>query len=123
MPFGLIHTLLQPLNVSRHRPPESHPEGVTLKSAALWSIVLATALTASPHLLLAHDRHAKPQENFQGMVVEPTLPAATDVPDRILASWKQDPATSFAVTWRSKAGPDAVAEIAVATAGLLDVSR
>ncbi|QDT59866.1 Alkaline phosphatase precursor [Stieleria bergensis] len=90
---------------------------VCLKPSAVAFFVIAAALVACPLSLQAHDRHEKPQTNFQGMVVEPTLPAATDVPDRILASWKQDPATSFAVTWRSKAGPDAVAEIAVATSG------
>lgn len=65
----------------------------------------------------AHDRVPKPQDKYQGMIVEPTLPVATDVPDRILVSWKSDPATSFSVTWRSKAGATAVAEIAVATKG------
>lgn len=65
----------------------------------------------------AHDRVPKPQGKYQGMIVEPTLPVATDVPDRILVSWKADPATSFSVTWRSQAGPDAVAEIAIATRG------
>ena len=54
---------------------------------------------------------------YERMVVEPTLPLATDVPDRILVSWKGDPATSFSVTWRSKAGADAVAEIAPAGNG------
>lgn len=54
---------------------------------------------------------------YEGMVVEPTLPVATDVPDRILASWKSDTATSFSVTWRSRAGADAVAEVAVAEGG------
>lgn len=54
---------------------------------------------------------------YEGMLIEPTLPVATDVPDRILLSWKQNPANSFSVTWRSKAGADAVAEIAPAEAG------
>lgn len=57
------------------------------------------------------------KKNYEKMIVEPTLPVATDVPDRILLSWKQDPARSFSVTWRSKAGADAVAEIAPAEAG------
>lgn len=57
------------------------------------------------------------KKNYEKMIVEPTLPVATDVPDRILLSWKQDPTRSFSVTWRSKAGADAVAEIAPAEAG------
>lgn len=57
------------------------------------------------------------KRNYEGMVVEPTLPVATDIPDRILASWKGDPSNSFSVTWRSKSGSDAVAEIALAEAG------
>ena len=75
--------------------------------------VLHIASTAT----YSQEREPKPQEKYQGMVVEPTLPVATDVPDRILVSWKSDPATSFSVTWRSKAGADAVAEIAEATKG------
>ena len=65
----------------------------------------------------AHDGVHSPKPGREGMIIEPTLPVATDVPDRILVSWKMDPATSFSVTWRSKAGPDAVAEIAEATPG------
>jgi len=57
------------------------------------------------------------KKNYEKMIVEPTLPVATDVPDRILLSWKGDPATSFSVTWRSKVSPDAVAEIAPADTG------
>ncbi len=79
---------------------------------AVVCISQSTSVTSS-----AQEREPKPQEKYQGMVVEPTLPVATDVPDRILVSWNSDPATSFAVTWRSKAGPTAVAEIAKATKG------
>lgn len=77
----------------------------------LMSFSVAEIAHAEEKTKFGHER------NYEGMVVEPTLPVATDVPDRILASWKGDPATSFSVTWRSKAGADAVAEVAVAGDG------
>lgn len=77
------------------------------------AVVCTQALTA-----LAHDRtHAPHERTYQDMYPEPTVPHATDVPDRILVTWKQDPATSFSVTWRSLAAESAVAEIAVAQRG------
>ncbi|MBT6846401.1 MAG: fibronectin type III domain-containing protein, partial [Planctomycetaceae bacterium] len=43
---------------------------------------------------------------------------ATAMPDRILLSWQQDPATSFSVTWRTDMTVDVgLGEIAVATDG------
>jgi 3',5'-cyclic AMP phosphodiesterase CpdA len=43
---------------------------------------------------------------------------ATAMPDRILLSWQQDPATSFSVTWRTNLTVDGgLGEIAVATDG------
>lgn len=69
-------------------------------------------------LAFGHEPQAIPQERtYQGMIVEPTQQVASDVPDRVLLSWKHDPATSFSVTWRSQASESAVAEFAVATDG------
>ena len=81
----------------------------------LFAVVLALpvwSLAADPP-----NRESVPQDGYQGMIVEPTLPLATDVPDRVLVSWNADPANSFSVTWRSLAGTEAVAEIAEATEG------
>lgn len=90
------------------------------------TILLAVFCLMGHSLSTAHDGVHSPKPGREGMVVEPTLLLATDVPDRILISWKKDPSSSFSVTWRSKAGPDAVAEIALATPGpefLADVMR
>ncbi len=81
------------------------------------AVLLGGAWIAISPQVNAHEGVHSPKPGRERMVVEPTLPVATDVPDRILVSWKKDPSTSFSVTWRSKAGPDAVAEIAPATAG------
>ncbi|MEM8670367.1 MAG: metallophosphoesterase family protein [Planctomycetota bacterium] len=81
------------------------------------AVLTAVFVIGIPTALLAHDGVHSPKSGREGMVVEPTAPLATDVPDRILVSWKNDPSTSFSVTWRSLAGADAVAEIAPATAG------
>ena len=44
--------------------------------------------------------------------------AATAMPDRILLSWQDDPATSFSVTWRTDTTIDTgLGEIAIATDG------
>ena len=44
--------------------------------------------------------------------------AATAMPDRILLSWQDDPATSFSVTWRTDTTIDiGLGEIAIATDG------
>lgn len=79
----------------------------------LLALVMSPTLST---LCIAHEPVAMPQAgNYQGMVIEPTLVYASDVPDRVLLSWKKDPATSISMTWRSKESPAAVAEIAVAT--------
>ncbi len=87
------------------------PNYLCLFVLSLTSICFAAIAQGEEETVFGHKR------SYEGMVVEPTLPVATDVPDRILASWKGDPATSFSVTWRSKAGADAVAEIAIAESG------
>ena len=49
-------------------------------------------------------------------VSESELHRPLDVPDRIVLTWTDDPATSQAVTWRTAARVDsAVAELTVAT--------
>ena len=90
-----------------------------MHSTRLASLAVLTGMywTWIPAVLMAHDGVHSPKPGREGMVAEPTMPIATDVPDRILISWKKDPATSFSVTWRSQAGRDAVAEIAQATSG------
>lgn len=83
-----------------------------------FAVIASAVMCMQTVTALAHDRtHAPHERTYQTMFPEPTLPRATDVPDRILVTWKQDPATSFAVTWRSLAAASAVAEIAVAQRG------
>lgn len=81
-------------------------------------VMVAVAIASLSGYAAGHDRVPAPQSrSYQGMRVEATVPVATDVPDRVLVSWQGDPATSFAVTWRTLAGPSAVGEIAKATDG------
>ncbi len=87
-------------------------------SRILTTVASALIICSQPLTVLAHERaHAPHERTYQEMFPEPTLPRATDVPDRVLVTWKQDPATSFSVTWRSLAAESAVAEIAVAHQG------
>lgn len=61
----------------------------------------------------AHDDHEHPPK-----VLDEDLYRATAMPDRIILTWKDDPATSQAVTWRtSTAVKKALAQIAVAESG------
>lgn len=86
----------------------------TLRSVAIGAALICTHAVVA----LADERtHAPHERTYQEMFPEPTLAPATDVPDRVLLSWKGDPATAFSVTWRSLAGASAVAEIAVAEGG------
>ncbi len=68
------------------------------------------------HLLavpaLAHDDHAPPK------VLDEDLYRAKPMPDRIILTWKSDPAHTQAVTWRTDSSiKQGLAEIAVATPG------
>ena len=65
----------------------------------------------------AHDGHDHPVVK---RVTDDKLYAATPMPDRILLSWKGDPARSQAITWRTDSTVhEAVAELALATDGPL----
>jgi 3',5'-cyclic AMP phosphodiesterase CpdA len=76
----------------------------------LLLLVLLFNLLAAPSL--AHDDHSPPK------VLDDDLYRATPMPDRIILTWKSDPAHSQAVTWRTDASiKQGLAEIAVATPG------
>ncbi len=73
-------------------------------------LALLLNLLAAP--ALAHDDHAPPK------VLDEDLYRATPMPDRIILTWKSDPAHTQAVTWRTDPSiKQGLAEIAVATPG------
>jgi hypothetical protein len=71
----------------------------------LWgAVLLATCVLSSKALAYDYDRGA-------------IDPSASEIPDRIVLTWKGDPATTQAVTWRTDATiTEAAAEIVVADA-------
>jgi hypothetical protein len=72
--------------------------------------VTMLALGAAP--LLAHDDHAPKK------VLDEELYRATPMPDRIILTWRDDPAHTQAVTWRTDTSIEkGLAEIAVAEPG------
>jgi len=75
-------------------------------------LLLALLLNLLAVPAIAHDDHAPPK------VLDDDLYRATPMPDRIILTWKSDPAHSQAVTWRTDASiKQGLAEIAVATPG------
>lgn len=87
-----------------------------------WQSMLFSGLflCVATSLCQAHDGHEHPAVK---RVADEVLYAATPMPDRILLSWKGDPATSQAVTWRTDPTVKvAFAELAVAADGPLFVT-
>lgn len=75
-------------------------------------LLLALLLNLLAVPTLAHDDHAPPK------VLDDDLYRATPMPDRIILTWKGDPAHSQAVTWRTDGSiKQGLAEIAEATPG------
>lgn len=76
---------------------------------------LVLSLIPGAAIAFAHEGHDHPPKKKAraAEVYKPTL-----LPDRIILTWRSDPATSQAVTWRTSTEVDeALAEIAVAEAG------
>lgn len=74
---------------------------------------LFASISFFPVIGMAHDGHHKPIAAKPADVYKPSL-----IPDRIVLTWKEDPRTTQAVTWRTSTQvAHAMAQIAVATDG------
>lgn len=87
-----------------------------------WLVAAVLSLTAvSPSGLYAHDDHEHPKPQ---PVAEEELYRVTAVPERIVLTWKEDPSTTQAVTWRTDTTVEtAVAQIALAEDGPLFITK
>ena len=95
-----------------------------MSSLAVRSPIAAVLLSVSvsfPAMLLAHDDHTheKPEP-----VAEKDAYPVTAIPERIVLTWKDDPVTTQAVTWRTDTSVQhPVAQIALAEDGPLFVPK
>jgi hypothetical protein len=91
-----------------------------LQALAIRRFVLVAwpLLALAAASLYAHDEHAPPK------VLDEDLYRASPMPDRIILTWKENPAHTQAVTWRTDTSiKKAVAQIAVAEAGPMFVAK